>query len=101
MLASAQAHPRRQVIVPESELDLRGARVPGAASGVGRLPAGEAEGAERLDFGECKHGGVTGYRFKDEEHALSAKKHFDPKISGIDRVWRFLQGRTKSDGGNP
>lgn len=57
--------------------------------------------AERLDFGTCQFGGVTGYRFKDEGHVLSAKKYFDPKISGVDTVWRFLQGRTKSNGGNP
>lgn len=51
--------------------------------------------AERLDFGPCTKGDVTGYRFKDEAHVVSAKKHFDPKISGYDTIWRFLQGKRK------
>jgi poly(3-hydroxybutyrate) depolymerase len=51
--------------------------------------------AEKLDFGECAGGAVIGYRFADEGHVVSAKTHFDPKISGYDTIWRFLQGKTK------
>jgi len=51
--------------------------------------------AERLDFGACARGDVSGYRFKDEAHVVSAKKHFDPKISGYETLWRFLQGKRK------
>jgi hypothetical protein len=51
--------------------------------------------AEKLDFGECAHGQVVGYRGKDEGHVVSFKKHFDPKISGYDAAFKFLQGKTK------
>lgn len=55
--------------------------------------------AERLSFGACAGGDVIGYRFRDEGHVVSAKEHFDPKISGYDTVWNFLQGRTKGTNG--
>jgi len=51
--------------------------------------------AERLDFGSCAFGEVTGYRFRDEGHVVSAKLHFDPKISAYDTAWEFLQGKVK------
>jgi hypothetical protein len=51
--------------------------------------------AEKLDFGPCTKGDVIGYRFADEGHVVSAKKHFDPKISAADTVWNFLQGKSK------
>lgn len=54
--------------------------------------------AEILDFGACAWGEVLGVRGRDEEHVLSFKTHFDPKISGYDAVWNFLQGKRKSGG---
>lgn len=51
--------------------------------------------AERLHFGSCSGGEVVGYRGRDEGHVLSFKTHFDPKISGYDTTWNFLQGKTK------
>lgn len=51
--------------------------------------------AERLDFGECARGAVVAYRGRDEAHVVSFSEHFDPRISGYDTVWRFLQGRRK------
>ncbi|MEM9458675.1 MAG: hypothetical protein AAGF11_31150 [Myxococcota bacterium] len=54
--------------------------------------------AERLDFGRCAFGEVTGYRFRDEGHVLSAKKHFEPKIRAYDTAWEFLQGKVKDPG---
>lgn len=62
---------------------------PYAANGDGSL------NAERLSFGACARGDVIGYRFKDEAHVVSAKVHFNPKISAPDTVWAFLQGRRK------
>jgi poly(3-hydroxybutyrate) depolymerase len=62
---------------------------PHAANGDG------SSNAEVLDFGACKHGDVRGYRGKGEGHVVSFKKNFDPKISGYDTVWSFLQGKTK------
>lgn len=54
-----------------------------------------SDNAERLHFGDCERGEVVGYRGRDEGHVLSFKKHFDPKISGYDAAWSFLQGKTK------
>lgn len=51
--------------------------------------------AETLSFSGCGKGEVVAYRGKDEEHVTSFKVHFDPKISGYDTVWTFLQGKKK------
>ena len=51
--------------------------------------------AEVLRFHGCAFGEVVGVRGRDEGHVLSFKKHFDPKISGYDAVWSFLQGKRK------
>lgn len=52
--------------------------------------------AELLDFGTCARGQVLGVRGRDEDHVVSFKQHFDPKISGYDAVWNFLRGKRKS-----
>ena len=49
--------------------------------------------AELLDFGACLWGDVFGVRGRDEDHVVSGKQHFDPKISGYDAVWQFLRGK--------
>ena len=51
--------------------------------------------AELLDFGACAWGDVLGVRGRDEDHVVSFKQHFDPKISGYDAVWQFLRGKRK------
>jgi hypothetical protein len=51
--------------------------------------------AEKLAFSGCAGGDVVGYRFRDEGHVVSADEHFDPKISGYDTIYRFLDGKTK------
>jgi hypothetical protein len=89
----------RAIVNGCSQLDAAWTPVP--ASDAYAKNADGSSNAERLDFGTCQLGGVTGYRFKDEGHVLSAKSHFNPKIGGVDTVWRFLQGRTKNNGGNP
>ena len=65
-----------------------------AADGFAKNANGSAN-AERLDFGRCERGDVTGYRFKGEAHVVTAKKNFSPSISGYDTIWRFLQDRRK------
>ena len=60
---------------------------------------GDASLVEKLSFGACPGGDVVGYRFGDEGHTVSYKKHFDPKVRAYDMVWDFLKGRTKNDGG--
>jgi poly(3-hydroxybutyrate) depolymerase len=59
------------------------------------LPGKGSDVATKLDFGECSGGAVAGYRFRDEGHVLSFKKHFEPKVSAIEMTWRFLQGKRK------
>ncbi len=54
--------------------------------------------AEVIHFEGCEAGEVAAYRGKDEGHVVSFKTHFDPKISGYDTVWRFLQGKRKHGG---
>jgi dienelactone hydrolase len=54
-----------------------------------------SDNAQKITFGDCPGGDVVGYRFADEAHVVSYKKHYDPKISAYDLVWTFLQGRTK------
>ncbi len=57
-----------------------------------------SDDAEVLDFGSCAWGQVVGVRGRDEEHVVSFKKRFDPKISGYDSVWNFPQGKRKNGG---
>jgi hypothetical protein len=54
--------------------------------------------AQRLAYAGCTRGSVVSYRFKDEEHVLSFKKHFDPRVRAYEMIWTFLQGRTKTGG---
>lgn len=54
-----------------------------------------SDNAQKMTFGDCPGGDVVGYRFADEAHVVSYKKHYDPKVSGYDLIWTFLQGRTK------
>lgn len=51
--------------------------------------------AEVLRFSGCAFGEVVGYRGQGEGHVVSFKENFDPKISGYDTVWNFLQGKRK------
>lgn len=55
--------------------------------------------AQKVTFGACPRGDVVGYRFAEEKHVVSYKKHFDPKVRAYTLVWNFLQGRRKGDGG--
>lgn len=55
-----------------------------------------SDNAEVLDFGSCAWGQVMGVRGRDEEHVTSFKKHFDPKISGYESTWNFLQSKRKN-----
>ncbi len=50
---------------------------------------------QKLDFTSCSNGRVIGYRFRDEEHTLSFKKHFDPKVSALEMARQFLTDKRK------